>query len=187
MIDKPLLSPPSEWIMQQAQNWPDGARILDFAAGSGRHCCALDRAFPGQFSFVAIDRDHAALAALKARCPQIKICQFDLEDTNIWDFADSGFDIVIVTNYLYRPRLDDLFGLVRQGGYLAYETFATGNEAFGRPSNPDFLLQDGELAARLPDDFTILDYFHGRIDQPKPAIIQRLTAKRQAKNLYIKD
>ena len=177
------LSPPSDWIMQQVQNWPDGARILDFAAGSGRHCCALDRAFPSRFSFVAIDRDHAALAALKARCPQIKICQFDLEDTNIWGFADSGFDIVIVANYLYRPRLDDLFGLVRQGGYIAYETFATGNEAFGRPSNPDFLLQDGELAARLPDDFTILDYFHGRIDRPKPAIIQRLAAKRKAKNL----
>jgi hypothetical protein len=72
---------------------------------------------------------------------------------------------------------------VRQGGYIAYETFATGNEAFGRPSNPDFLLQDGELAARLPDDFTILDYFHGKIDLPKPAIIQRLAAKRKAKNL----
>ena len=94
---------------------------------------------------------------------------------------------MIVANYLYRPRLDDLFRLVRQGGYLAYETFATGNEAFGRPSNPDFLLQDGELAARLPDDFTILNYFHGRIDQPKPAVIQRLAAKRQAKNLHISD
>jgi hypothetical protein len=40
------------------------------------------------------------------------------------------------------------------------------------------------LAARLPHDFTILDYFHGRINQPKPAIIQRLAAKRQAKNPY---
>ena len=177
------LSPPSNWIMQQAQYWPDGAIILDFAAGSGRHCCALDHAFSGRFSFLAIDRDHAALAALKVRCPQIKIYQFDLEDANIWGFADGGFDIVIVANYLYRPRLDDLFGLVRQGGYLAYETFAAGNEAFGRPTNPDFLLQDGELAARLPDDFTILDYFHGTINQPKPAIIQRLAAKRQPKNL----
>ena len=182
MTNLPPLSPPSDWIMQQAKNWPIGATILDFAAGSGRHCCALDPAFSGQFSFVAIDRDYAALAALKARCPQIKIYQFDLEDTNNWGFTDGGFDIVIVANYLYRPGLDDLFGLIRQDGYLAYETFATGNEAFGRPSNPDFLLQDGELAARLPDDFTILDYFHGRIDQPKPAIIQRLAAKRQAKN-----
>ena len=90
---------------------------------------------------------------------------------------------MIVANYIYRQRLDDLFGLVRQGGYIAYETFATGNEAFGRPSNPDFLLKAGELAARLPDDFAILDYFHGRIDRPKPAIIQRLAAKRKAKNL----
>ena len=187
MINEPLLSPPSDWIMQHAQNWPDGSRILDFAAGSGRHCCALDSAFPGRFSFVAIDQDYAALSALKIRCPQIKICQFDLEDTNIWGFADNGFDIVIVANYLYRPRLDDLFKLVRQCGYLAYETFATGNEAFGRPSNPDFLLKDGELTARLPDDFIILDYFHGRIDRPKPAIIQRLAAKRQAKKRQIND
>jgi hypothetical protein len=86
--------------------------------------------------------------ALKARYPQIEICQFDLEDTNIWGFADDGFDIVIVANYLYRPRLDDLLGLVRPGGYLAYETFATGNEVFGRPSNPDFLLQDGRTGRK---------------------------------------
>ena len=150
MTNKPSLSPPSDWIMQQAQNWPEGARILDFAAGSGRHCCALDHAFPGRFAFVAIDRDHAALATLKARCPQIKIRQFDLEDTNIWGFADDGFDIVIVANYLYRPRLDDLFQLVRQGGYLAYETFATGNEAFGRPSNPDFLLHGSHYTPHYP-------------------------------------
>jgi len=179
MTNLPPMSAPSDWIMQQAQSWPDGAKILDFASGRGRHCCALDRAFPSRFSFLAIDRDDSALAALKASCPSIKTCQFDLEDATIWSFAEDGFNIVIVANYLHRPRLGDLFGLVRQGGYLAYETFATGNEAFGRPSNPDFLLQDGELAARLPDDFTILDYFHGKIDQPKPAIIQRLSAKRQ--------
>ena len=89
--------------------------FLILRRAEGGIAARLDHAFPGRFSFVAIDRDHAALAALKARCPQIEICQFDLEDTNIWGFADDGFDIVIVANYLYRPRLDDLFGLVRQG------------------------------------------------------------------------
>jgi len=28
---------------------------------------------------------------------------------------------------------------------LIYETFAVGNEAFGKPSNPNFLLQPNEL------------------------------------------
>ena len=30
-------------------------------------------------------------------------------------------------------------------GVLIYETFALGNERFGRPRNPDFLLRPGEL------------------------------------------
>jgi hypothetical protein len=31
------------------------------------------------------------------------------------------------------------------GGVLSYATFARGNEWFGRPHNPDFLLRPGEL------------------------------------------
>ena len=179
MTNAPPLAPPSRWIMQQASIWPDTARLLDLAAGRGRHSCALSQADPGRFDILAVDRDQAALADLKARCPMIEICQFDLETNLIWPFNNEFFDVVIVANYLHRPRLDDVFQLVRHGGYIAYETFAIGNAAFGRPSNPDYLLQDGELLSYLPDDFTVIDYFHGRTDQPKPAIIQRLSAKRQ--------
>ena len=67
---------------------------------------------------------------------------------------------------------------VADGGYLAYETFAVGNAAFGRPRNPDFLLHEGELAAALPAGFDILDSFQGVISDPQPAVIQRLAAHR---------
>ena len=170
---------PSCWIMQQAKRWPNRSKILDFASGRGRHCRALSSMFPGRFEILATDYNHAALRELAAQFPGIKTLHADLENTKIWPFADHDFDVVLVTNYLFRPRLSDLFRLIRSGGFLAYETFGDGNAAFGRPSNPNFLLNDGELPACLPDDFKILDYFHGKIDQPKPAIIQRLAAKRQ--------
>jgi hypothetical protein len=170
---------PSCWIMQQAERWPNGSKILDFASGQGRHSGALSVAFPGRFEILATDYNHAALGELAAQFPSVKTLHTDLENTNIWPFADHDFDVVVVTNYLFRPRLPDLFRLIRNGGFLAYETFANGNGIYGRPSNPNFLLNDGELRACLPDDFKILDYFHGKVDQPQPAIIQRLAAKRQ--------
>ena len=170
---------PSCWIMQQAERWPNGSKILDFASGHGRHSGALSLAFPGRFEILATDCNHAALRELAAQFPSVKTFHTDLENTNIWPFADHDFDVVLVTNYLFRPRLPDLFRLIRNGGFLAYETFANGNGIYGRPSNPKFLLNDGELPACLPDDFKILDYFHGKVDQPQPAIIQRLAAQRQ--------
>ena len=55
------------------------------------------------------------------------------------------FAAVVVTNYLHRPLLPALVACVASSGLLIYETFAAGNERFGRPSNPDFLLRPGEL------------------------------------------
>ena len=170
---------PSCWIMQQAERWPNGSKVLDFASGRGRHSGALSIAFTGRFEILATDYNHAALEELAAQFPNVKTLHTDLENTNIWPFTNHDFDVVLVTNYLFRPRLPDLFQLIRKGGFLAYETFAEGNGAYGRPSNPNFLLQDGELPACLPDDFEILDYFHGKIDQLQPAVIQRLAAQRR--------
>ena len=165
--------------MQQAKRWPNGSKVLDFASGHGRHSGALSMAFPNRFEILATDYNHAALSELATQFPSVNTLHTDLENTNIWPFEDHDFDVVMVTNYLFRPRLPNLFQLIRDGGFLVYETFAAGNGIYGRPSNSNFLLNDGELPGCLPDDFKILDYFHGKIEQPKPAIIQRLAAQRQ--------
>ena len=52
---------------------------------------------------------------------------------------------MIVTNYLWRPLFPSLLDLVDEGGVLLYDTFARGNEAYGRPTNLAFLLEPGEL------------------------------------------
>ena len=165
---------PSPWVLQQAMSWPEYGRVLDFASGHGRHSHLLAE----RFHILAVDRDANALASLSAH-PRINTCTCDLETDAAWPFAGEKFDAVLVTNYLFRPKLTALFDLVADGGYLAYETFAAGHGALGRPKNSTFLLHKGELSAALPAEFDILDEFHGVISAPRLAFIQRIAARRQ--------
>ena len=172
---------PSEWVARFSDLISPGGRVLDLAAGSGRHSLHLAKL---GFSVFAVDRDIAALDALAQSTSgmPIQVEQLDLEGS-IWPLADrSGlFDAVVVTNYLYRPYLDRLPNLLADGGVLIYETFAHGNAAFGKPSNPDFLLQTGELldfAAR--HGLHVLAYNDLYQTQPKPAMVQGLCAVKGA-------
>lgn len=168
---------PSPWITRHAALLPDTGQILDLAAGSGRHTryfSQLGRAV------LAVDRDVAGLADLTATAG-VEIVEFDLEAACGWPFPGRQFAGIVVTNYLHRPLLPFLGGALQPGGLLLYETFALGNERFGRPSNPAFLLQPGELlrvaqAAAL----TVLAYEHGEVTSPRPAVIQRIAAQKPA-------
>jgi SAM-dependent methyltransferase len=172
---------PSAWVARFSQLITPGGRVLDLAAGSGRHSLHLAKL---GFSVLAVDRDAVALEVIAQSQPglAIDIEQLDLEGPT-WPLADrSGlFDAVVVTNYLYRPYLELLPDLLAEGGVLIYETFAHGNAAFGKPSNPDYLLQTGELldfAAR--HDLHILAYSDLYQAQPKPAMVQSVCAVKGA-------
>lgn len=165
---------PSRWVRRWAPLIADGASVLDFACGVGRNLGPL--AARGA-RIVAVDRDPAALAAIAFDVERIEA---DLE-AGPWPMVGRRFDAVVCCNFLHRPRLDLLFGLVAPGGLMIYETFARGNERYGRPSNPDFLLADGELAAVARRcGFTVLAYEHGFAGAGRPAIVQRLCAARPA-------
>jgi SAM-dependent methyltransferase len=175
------IAKPSEWVTRFCPLIAKGGRVLDLAAGSGRHSVYLAKL---GFSVLAVDRDTAVLDVIAQSQPglAIEIAQLDLEGSS-WPLADrSGlFDAVVVTNYLYRPYLDLLPDLLAEGGVLIYETFAHGNGAFGRPSNPDFLLQTGELldfAAR--HSLHVLAYSDLYQAEPKPAMVQGLCAVKGA-------
>ena len=83
---------------------------------------------------------------------------------------------MIVTNYLWRPLFPAILDSVDEDGVLLYDTFARGNEAYGKPSNPDFLLEPGELIELVRDRLQVVAYEHGQIERPQPAIKQRLCA-----------
>lgn len=144
--------------------------MLDIACGHGRHT----RYFAQRGCRVtAVDRDQEAIASIAGIAEAIHA---DIEN-GPWPFAGRTFDGVVVTNYLWRDLLPAIVAAVAPGGVLIYETFAAGNEAFGKPSRPDFLLQPGELL-RACVGLHVVAYEHGRLDGP-PRIVQRIAAVRQ--------
>ncbi len=163
---------PSPWVRRWLALLPAGATLLDFAAGSGRHALEAQRR---GLRVTAIDREASALAALG---PGVATRVADLE-TGAWPFGDERFDAVVVANYLFRPRFALLAALLAPGGLLIYETFAQGNERYGRPSNPAFLLRPGELYERSRRaGLLVLGYEHGLVERSGPAVVQRVCAVR---------
>jgi SAM-dependent methyltransferase len=171
----PTTGEASPWVMRFAPLIAAGGEVLDYASGGGRHARWLAQR---GWRVEAVDRDAAALAQL-AGDARVTTRQADLED-GPWPYAGRRFDAVVVTNYLYRPRFGELLACLDAGGVLIYETFMVGNERFGKPSNPDFLLQRGELLARLGADYTIVAFEQGETRTPRPAVVQRVCAIRGA-------
>lgn len=163
---------PSSWVRRFAPLVPPG-EVLDLACGSGRHARLFAQL---GHPVLAVDRDPLALQA--AAGPGIVTLAHDLEAEGArWPFAAGRFAGIVVTNYLHRPLMADLAASLAPGGVLIYETFALGNEAFGKPSNPAFLLRPGELLeVAAAAGLRVLAYEDGVIREPKPARVQRLCA-----------
>jgi SAM-dependent methyltransferase len=163
---------PSPWIVRYAHLVPAGARVLDLACGFGRHA----RFFAGRGARVlAVDRDATALAALEG-VPGIETRRVDLEASD-WPLAAECFDAIVVAHYLYRPTLPNLVAGLAGDGVLLYETFARGNGAFGRPSNPDFLLEPGELLDLVSERLTVVAFAQGHVvTGERGAVVQKLAA-----------
>lgn len=166
---------PSAWLCRFAHLIPAGGAVLDLAAGAGRHVRLL---LARGHAVTAVDRDISALEQLRAG--QLETVRADLEDGSPFPLAGRRFAGVVVTNYLHRPLLPSLVEAVAPGGLLLYETFAQGNEAFGRPSNPDFLLRPGELLEAVRGRLRVVAYEDVTVTSPRPAAVQRLAARREA-------
>lgn len=134
-------SPPSDWLMRWRQAWErPGLTALDVGCGHGRHVRLLAQA---GLQVTGVDRDADALAGLRG-LPGVEVVQADIE-SGPWPFTDRQFDLVLVTNYLWRPLLPLIKAAVAPGGWLIYETFTDGQQTIGRPARPEFLLRPGEL------------------------------------------
>ena len=136
--------------------------MLDVACGLGRHA----RFFVELgLEVIAVDREPQTI-------PGARFVQADLEDGRPWPFGGQRFGGIVVTNYLHRPLFPRLAEALDEGGVLIYETFMAGNERFGKPSNPAFLLQPGELLEAFAS-LEVLGFEQGMVERPKPAMVQR--------------
>lgn len=172
---------PSPWVRRFASLIASGGAVLDLACGNGRHARFLEA---GGWRVEAVDRDAEALAALADR-PGIARRQADLEG-GTWPYGGVRFDGIVVTNYLHRPLFPLLIDGLAEGGVLIYETFMSGNERFGRPANPDFLLRPRELLEAFVGRLSIVAFEQGEIALPKPAAVQRLCAANLPSSLRIR-
>ena len=166
---------PSSWVTRFAPLIT--GEVLDVACGKGRHV----RYFLSKGNTVtAIDKDLSGLSDIETNS-RLNLIKIDLEKKT--DKGQNPLPIrpigsVIVTNYLWRPLLPHIVGAVAKGHFLIYETFATGNEAFGRPKNSDYLLKPGELIEAVRDELQVVAYENLYSEEPRPSVLQRICAIR---------
>ncbi|MCL1074631.1 class I SAM-dependent methyltransferase [Shewanella dokdonensis] len=160
-------------------NYPplNSLKILDLACGSGRN--GLWFAKRGA-DVTFVDRNPEAFSSLLEAFPHCHCLQVDLESGSLP--ALGQFDVVLVFNYLHRPLMPWINQRLANGGLLFYETFHQRQAALGKPTNPDFLLQDTELL-RTFAKLETLHYFEGKLihnntqSQEKAQLIARNAAK----------
>ncbi len=162
---------PSPWITRFSALIPAGRQVLDLACGQGRHARYLQAL---GLQVTGVDRDGAALQSLQSDTAG-EWLQADIEN-GAWPLEGRLFDAVVVTNYLWRPLWPRILASVAPGGLLLYETFEQGNEAYGKPSRPDFLLQPGELL-QVCAGWSVIAYEAGLLRSPE-RVVQRIAARR---------
>ena len=168
----------SKWIFNQIESLKIKKKInlLDFASGNGRNCIPLSKK---NINVTAIDKDQEKLNKYSSFENINTIC-FDLETIEEWPLVREYYDVIIVVNYLHRPKIKKLINLLKKGGLLFYETFSLGNEKYGSPKNPNFLLKDKELLDIFGHELLPLSFYDGQFDHGKTAIKQVAGFKKKA-------
>jgi SAM-dependent methyltransferase len=162
---------PSPWVVRFSSLIPTCGRVLDVACGSGRH----SRYFASAGN--EVDAVDIEVSGFKQLPIGVRLLQADIEGAT-WPYLNEQFEGIIVTNYLHRPIMTTLIASLAPGGALIYETFAAGNEQYGRPTRPDFLLQRGELLEAVRGQLHVIAFEDIYVDAPKPAMVQRIAAVR---------
>ncbi|TNE76635.1 MAG: class I SAM-dependent methyltransferase [Gammaproteobacteria bacterium] len=152
---------PDPWVLTHAHRVQSGP-VLDLACGGGRHGRVfLNKGLDVHF----LDRDLVGVADLQDT-EGAYLHHVDLEDGSPWPFTTVQFQAILVVNYLHRPLLPKLVNALKPGGLLLYKTFADGNQKYGRPSNPDFLLRSNELLEVFDGILDVLDCRQQKEENP---------------------
>ena len=136
---------PTRWLVDHAYLLPTRGEALDLASGRGRNARWLARR---GLTTLAIDRDEAAVQFVRDEAVRLglplRALVVDLERRD-FTLDSRSHDVIVVVHYLHRALFPTLRDALRPGGVLVYETFTREQALRGKPTNPAFLLEPGEL------------------------------------------
>ena len=155
---------PAQFLVENIELLPKG-KALDVAMGTGQNAIYLARS---GFEVTGVDISpeavNNALAAAQQAGANIRAQVADLEGD--YCIEKDAYDVIICFNYLQRSLISQIKEGLRRRGMVVYETFLVDQAQFGKPKNPDYLLQHNELLSMFRD-FRCLRYREGIIDKSK--------------------
>lgn len=151
--------------------------VLDLACGEGHNGFYLAKK---GLSVEFWDRSKELVSHITQKAESeglsVKSRTVNLEVPGLNPLEGHAYGAILVFRYLHRPLIPWLKESIVKDGLLMYETFTRDQAAFGRPKNPDYLLQPGELRSWFRD-WTIIHDFEGFEKTPPRAIAQLLCKK----------
>lgn len=182
MADTKSPPQPSGLFVEHVDALRDAGRlgpVVDLACGRGRHAIAGVRA---GLPIVGVDLSARFLVALRDRAEalgeDVPCIRADFEAGHEIPIQPGSCGAVLVFRFLFRPLAPKIAALLAPGGLLLYETFTHAQRAlpYG-PSNPDYLLESGELP-RLFAGLDIVSHVELRVGAPRPDEVARLVARK---------
>jgi SAM-dependent methyltransferase len=172
MAPDPLVTKFSSLLLSDGLEGP----VIDLACGKGENGLYLAGL---NLPVILADRSSQALDAARRSAAdrelEVEFWEVDLEAGGN-PLPVEYYRAMLVFRYLHRPLIPHLRAAVRGGGILMYETFTTEQAKYGRPHNPDYLLQPGELAGWF-QDWQIIHSFEGLLENPPNAVAQIVCRK----------
>lgn len=152
--------------------------VIDLACGGGRNGLFL---LGKNISVTFVDKNEKALAEIsssinKKNYQRYKCLRADLEDGETSLFEAERFGAILAFNYLHRPLFPLIRSSIFKGGFIFYETFTNLQPKFGKPRNPNYLLNEGELLEKFKD-WEIIDYFEGVKSDPQRSVASLVARK----------
>ncbi len=158
-------STPSQFLIENTELLPRSGHALDVAMGNGRNAIFLaQQGLEVEGIDISTEAVESALKSARALGINLNVKVADLE--NDYHFEELAYDLIICFNYLHRPLIYQMKQGLRVGGIVVYETFILDQAQFGRPRNPDHLLEHNELLEMFKG-FRCLRYHEGVFPGPK--------------------
>ncbi len=152
---------PAQFLVEHITLLPRG-RVLDVAMGNGRNAIYLAKlGFKVEGVDLSSEAVNNAIKAAQTTGVTIKARVTDLEGS--YYIEKDAYDVIICFNYLQRSLIPQIRDGLRRGGIVVYETFIVDQAQFGKPKNPDYLLQHNELLDMFRN-FRCLRYREGIIE-----------------------